>query len=349
MESSDARLLAARAALDRGDHLVVVELTSEILSDKPSIEAYYYRAEGNLLNGDLNAAMDDLQAARDLCASDEELELWRDRLEQAFLKIHGASVDDDGPPVSELISIILPTPLKEESAVMTRLSNSPDLKVDGTTLVHKDHTVVYDIEFLPVTTDWVEAIIEMANVPLPANVLAQIRSTSQFVHVTAPNLEIQQEISSQVELAIQFVRALEPLLRAVEAPVAVVRGSNGVVTYDVVRKCGENISAENLIAFFVKIMNSGTELFSVGMHQLGFADIEIPLTLMPFEKAVGVLTEFMVFQVVNSFYDVPDEIEFESNGDVYAIEKMPEKRFDVDGEARHNSIGVWLFKSATSE
>jgi hypothetical protein len=317
---------------------------SEKLSpEELTIEGYYHRAEDNLANGDLNAAMDDLQAARNLCSSDDELELWRERLEQTFLRIHGASVDDDGPPVCEMISIILPSPLKEESAVMTRLTNSPDLKVEGKTLTRKDHSVVYDVDFLDVNNDWVEAIIEMANVPLPGNVLAQIRSTARFCHVTAPNLEIQQEISSQVELAIQCVHTLEPLLRAVEAPVAVLRGSNGVVTYDVVRQCGENISAENLIAFFVKIMNSGGELFSVGMHQLGFADVEISLALMPFEKAVEVLTEFMIYQVVNNFYDVPDEIEFESNGIVYDLKKMPEVRFNVEGEARHNAIGVWHF------
>jgi hypothetical protein len=348
-EKSIERLLAAREALERGDFKAANKMASMAISYSPSIEGYYYKAESNYQAGDLASALEDLEAARDLCKTDEEHENWREILEECFMRIGGAEDGDDGPPVCEIISVMLPTPIEDKENALKKLVNNPDLSIDGLTLLRKDHSVVYDIEFLEFSPDWVEAIIEMATMPLQPNVLKTLRKTAHFFHVTGPNLEIHQEISSQVELAIQFVQTLEPLVRTLEAPVAVLRCSNNVVSYDTIRQVCEDINPENLIAFYIKVMNSGDSLFSVGMHQFGFEDVEIPFSVVPFEGAIQLITEFMHFQLVNNFSAAPEDVEYESSTAVYSLKRLNEERFDVDGEARHNSIGIWHFLGVVNE
>ncbi len=342
-DKSIERLLAAREALERGDFKAAKKMASMAISFNPSIEGYYYKAESNFLAGDLGAALEDLEAARDLCKTEEELNHWREILEECFMRVSGAEAADDGPPVCEIISVMLPTPIKDKGKALTKIINNPDLSTNGETLLRIGHSVIYDIEFLEFNPPWVEAVIDMATTPLKPDVLKTVRKTAHFLHITGPNVEIHQEISSQVELAIQFVQTLEPLVRSLEAPVAVLRCSNNVVDYDTIRQVCDDINPENLIAFYVKLMNSGESLFSVGMHQFGFADVEIPFSVVPFEEAVGLITEFMHFQLVNNFSEAPEDVEYESSTEVYSLKRLAEVRFDVAGEARHNKIGVWHF------
>ncbi|CAN5280423.1 hypothetical protein BH11CYA1_BH11CYA1_27960 [soil metagenome] len=348
-DKSLGSLLSAREALERGDFKAAKKMASMAISFNPSIEGYYYKAESNFLAGDLAAALVDLEAARDLCKTDEEKETWREPLEQCFLRVSGAESDDDGPPVCEIISVMLPTPIQDKDKALTKIINNPDLSTNGETLQRTGHSVVYDIEFLEFSPDWVDAIIEMSTTALESTVVKTIRKTAHFLHITGPNVEIEQEISSQVELAIQFVQTLEPLVRTIEAPVAVLRGSNNVVDYDTIRRVCDDINPENLIAFYIKVMNSGESLFSVGMHQFGFEDVEIPFSVVPFEEAIELITEFMHFQLVNNFSEAPEDVEYESNSAVYSLKRLAEVRFDVDGEARHNSIGIWHFLGTVSE
>ncbi len=346
-DKSTERLLAAKEALGRGDHKTALKNACVAISFSPSIEGFYYKAEANFLAGDLEKALEDIRAARDLIDTDEEISDWKERLEQTFLRIEGAisTDEEDGPPVSQTISVMVPSPIKEKGKALTKIIENPDLSTNSLTLLRIGQSVVYDCEFLDFSPEWIDAIIEMSNESLEPTLIKQIRKTAQFYHVSGPNVEFEQQIDSQIDLAMQFVLLLEPLVRTLEAPVALIRGSNAVVTYDQIRQIGENISVENLIAFYVKIMNSGDSLFSVGMHQLGYADVEIPFNLIPLEQAAELLDEFMIFQVVNNFFDSPDQIEYESTQAVYSLERLPEERFNVEGEARFNSFGVWHFNN----
>jgi hypothetical protein len=63
------------------------------------------------------------------------------------------------------------------------------------------------------------------------------------------------------------------------------------------------------------------------------------------ESATDVAEEFLVFELINEIWAAASPIEFRSSvtGLSYQLELLHYDRFDVPGEARFNSKGVWLF------
>ena len=340
-DKSEECLVAAREAVARGDFKVGKKMSTMSISYNPSIEGYYLRAEANYLAGEFDEACENIEQARALCTTDEEEETWSERLEQCYVRASELDEDDDGPPVSELISVMVPVLLKNKGKAWTKISDNPDLSTDGITLMRIGNSVIYDVEFLEFSPDWVDVIIDSITIPIEPELIKDVRKTANFLHVFGPNVEIEQTITSQVDLAIQVVQMLEPLVRSLEAPVAFLRGSNNVVDYKTIRSVCDDINLVTLIDFYVKKMNAGDCLFSVGMHQFGFEDVEVPFSVVPLEEAIDLLNDFLLFQLENNFSDAPDVIEYQSGSTIYSLKRKEEVRFNIEGEARHNLKGIW--------
>lgn len=346
-EKSAAEFLRGQDALVRGDHKTALKALSVAISYQPTIEAYHCKAEANFLAGQLEAAIEDIQAAKKLIRSEADSALWQEELDQALNRFQGARNPVQGPPVAQVISVLIPSALEQSGELMTRIINCPDLSTNGETLIRKGFTAVCDIQLLPAEKSWIDAIIEMSEGDLDDTTVARIKGTRQFLHIEAPNQAYAQNIRDQIDLTTQLSETLEPLMRALDAPVTVLRCSNQVITYAVLRAACEEKALDTLIGVFVKLMNDGDCLFSVGMHQFGYPDVEIPLSLMTVDQAVETLIEFLQFIVINNLHSIEDRIEFEtpSQGLVYALQREKEKRFAVEGEARFNQYGIWKFKS----
>lgn len=344
-QSAVERLVAGKEALRRGDSVIALKELSVSLSLSPSVEGYYLRAEAHSMASNYDAAVSDLVAAKDLLTDEADMAMWKEKLEQRYDSYLDAASNLQGPPVAEVISVLVPTPFATKEDLIKKLIGCPHFSTDGTTLMRKGKSVVYDIEVLAANRKWLDAVIEMGDGGLKPDIEKRISKTSFFLHITAPNQAIAQSTKSQTDLANQFVQLLELLIYVLGAPVAVLRGSNSVVTHEQAKEVGDNVALPALVGFWVKLLVDDLCVFSVGMHQLGFPDVEFPLRLLPLENALETVIEFMNFQVENGMHEVIGKIEYETMGDgrVYSLERQLEERFNVDGEARYNQFGIWKF------
>lgn len=350
-DMASQRLTQGKEALARGDFKQALKELSVSISLDPSIDGYVQRAEANFNTGNIQAALQDLERAEDIYAKangDQESSDWQQTISQARNRYEGAASDSQGPPVRETISILIPTALEDLADVIVRISNRPELTTDGETMMWTEGTVVYDIEVFERNADWGELMIEISEGHVSSDIADAITSHNTFVHVSAPNWDIAQGTTGQVDLATQTLSMLEPLMRALSAPAVLMRNSNAVHTHEEVQALSADTSSDNLPNAFAKLYNSGNELFSAGMHALGYADVEIPYSIMKFDVAVDVLCEFLVFELINETWEEKDPITFESavTGGKYEFELRECGRFTEHGNARFNPYGLWTMTRA---
>ena len=344
-QKSVETLIVAQKALASGNFKMALQHASESVGLEATIEGYFCKAEALYLAGDAKGALQDLLTAKDLCQTQADIEYWKEPLEHCYSRIQEALEAAKGPPVSQYFSVLLATPLADEKEIFRRIIANPDLSTDGKTLVRKGESAVYDINILDLTPELAKTMVEMADGQLAPAIVEGVKKSERLLCIGAPNKMIAQKTESQTDLAVEFIALLEPLILALDAPLALLPGSNSIITFDKVEAVLQNTRIETVIDFYVKLINTGTSLFSVGMHQLGFEDSAIPLTVMSSERALELLGEFMMFQVANNLVDVVDKIEYESitSGAVYTLERKPEERFTAEGDERYNKFGVWHF------
>jgi hypothetical protein len=343
------RLNQGKEALIRGDFKQALKDLSVSISIEPSVDAYVQRAESNFNAGNISAALGDLNRAEDLCSGgDDDNETWVQTIGQARNRYEGAVSESQGPPVRETISILIPTALESLGEVIVRISNRPELSTDGTTLMRPGGTVIYDIEVFEQNSDWANLMIEISDGHVSSDIADAIAAHNVFLHLSAPNWDLAQGTTGQVDLATQTLMTLEPLMRALSAPAVLMRNSNAVHTHDEVQALSVDTSSDNLPNAFAKLYNSGNELFSAGMHSLGYADVEIPYSIMKFDTALDVLCEFLVFQLINETWEEKGPLQFESaeTGGKYEFELRPCQRFTEEGNARFNPNGLWHMTKA---
>ena len=348
MEAAKERLEEARSALARGDTpQAIVELGAAIELE-PSIDAYLVRAEALFSTGNVVEALADVDKAEELYDADPKSSsiLW-ERIDDARSRYNLARNPDPGPPIAQRISVILPIQLADPADLFIRINKRRELQSDGKTLLRKHGTVIYDMEILDRNPLWAESIIELTR-GTRANFHSEyVRNHTQFFHLQAPNQEFVQATRNQYEVAAQLLNTLDPLMRAVNAPVALMRNSNQVNACEEIFNCAAEETHANVVAAFCKIYNDEQYacLFTVGMHALGYADAQIPHALMPAEIAQDVLYEFHEFQCVALTWNVGDSMQFTSKitNQTFLVNLYDCGRFETPDEARFNQFGLWIF------
>lgn len=348
MSSSEKAIelvVSAKAALKRGDHELALKELSVSISLSPTVEAYFLKAEANAMASDFDQAMNDLMAAKNLCVEEIDLDLWKEKLEKAYSDYGEQAAFLEGPPIAEIISVLLVTPFTSKEELIKKLMTCPFISTDGETMVRKGKSVLYDLEVLDANRNWLDAIVAMSDGGLGVETEKKVARSQIILHVTGPNPNVGQTTKSQIDLAVQFAGTVNVLLYTLGAHCAVLRGSNSVVTLKTIKDVIEHLSVDTLVSFFVKLLVDDECVFSTGLHQLGFPDVELPLSLMPMEEALETVIEFMNFQVENRMQSVSGQIEYETlkDGVVYLLSRELEERFNVQGEARYNQFGLWRF------
>jgi len=351
LEAAKERLDEARNALARGDTEQALQELSAVIEIEPNIDAYLIRAEAIFSKGDVDAALADVDKAEELYDADPKSSsiLW-ERIDDARGRYKLAQNPDPGPPVSQRISIMLPIQLSDPADIFIRVNKRRELQSDGKTLLRKHGTVIYDMEILDPNPQWAEAIIELTK-GTRANFHAEfVANHAHFFHLQAPNLEFVQATKNQYDVAAQLLHTLDPLMRAVNAPVALMRNSNQVNACEEIFNCAAEETAATVCAAYCKIYNDEENacLFTVGMHALGYPDAQIPYELMPIEAAQDVMYEFHEYQVNNLLWNAPSPISFGSNitNQIYELNRYECGRFETPGEARFNQYGLWIFEAA---
>ncbi|PZM77580.1 MAG: hypothetical protein DKT66_25195 [Candidatus Melainabacteria bacterium] len=348
-EAAKERLEEARAALARGDtQQAIVELSAAIELE-PSIDALLIRAEAVFSTGNVDEALSDVDKAEGLYDADPKSSsiLW-ERIDDARNRYNLAKNPDPGPPIKQTISVLLPIQLSDPADIFIRVNKRRELQSDGKTLLRKHGTVIYDMEILDRNPVWADSIIELTR-GTRANFHADfVRNHTQFFHLQAPNKEFVQQTRNQYEVASQLLHTLDPLMRAVNAPIALFRNSNQVNACEEIFNCAAEETPANVCAAFCKIYNDEENacLFSVGMHALGYADAQIPYELLPVEVAHDVLYEFHEFQCLALTWNIGDSMQFSSkiSNQTYLLNLYHCGRFETPGEARFNQFGLWIFE-----
>jgi len=350
LEAAKERLEEARSALARGDTQQAISELSAAIEIEPSIDAYLIRAEAIFTTGDVNAAMADVDKAEELYDADPKSSsiLW-ERIDDARSRYKLVLHPDPGPPIRQRISVMLPIQLLDPADIFIRVNKRRELQSDGKTLLRKHGSVIYDMEILDRNPVWAESIIELTK-GTRANFHAEyIANHAQFFHLQAPNLEFAQTTRNQYDVAAQLLHTLDPLMRAVNAPVALMRNSNQVNACEEIFNCAAEETPATVCAAYCRVYNDDehASIFSVGMHALGYPDAEIPHHLMPPEAAQEVMFEFHEYQVNNLTWNAGPSISFGSNitNQIYMLNRYECGRFETPGEARFNQNGLWLFES----
>lgn len=271
-------------------------------------------------------------------------------------------ITETGPSVEQTISVLFPITLANPGEVFVRIADQPELSTDGTTVFRKGGTVIYDLKIYDRNSEWAAGIVAMRRpAEIKPSVARQIADHSCFVHLLAPNQTIAQHTSRQTRLAMECLETLQPLMDALEAPVAVVRTASSVHTRENVEHFldsidhidadstegaeGNKLIAKRLVNAYCKLFHAGNEslMFSAGMHALGYADVQVPYGIIPAEAAADFIEEFQMFAVINDISEA-SPIEFSSSitGATYQLELSHCHRFDVRGESRFNPKGVWV-------
>lgn len=350
LEAAKERLEEARSALARGDTQQAITELSAAIEIEPSIDAYLIRAEAIFSTGDVDSALADVDKAEEIYDLDpKNLSILWERIDDARARYKLAQNPDPGPPIRQRISVILPIQLYDPADIFIRINKRSELSSDGKTLLRKHGTVIYDMEILDRNPLWAESIIELTR-GTRANFHAEyIANHAQFFHLQAPNLEFAQTTRNQYDVAAQLLHTLDPLMRAVNAPVALMRNSNQVNACEEIFNCAAEETAANVCAAYCRIYNDDTHasLFSVGMHALGYPDAEIPHELIPIETAQDVMYEFHEYQINNLTWNAGASISFGSNitNQIYTLNRYECGRFETPAEARFNQNGLWLFEA----
>lgn len=348
-EAAKERLEEARSAMARGDtQQAIIELAAA-LEIEPSIDAYLIRGEAFFSTGNVDAALADVDKAEELYDADPKSSsiLW-ERIDDARSRYNLAKNPDPGPPIRQRISVMLPIQISDPADLFIRINKRRELQSDGKTLLRKHGTVIYDMEILDRNPVWAESIIELTR-GTRANFHAEfVYNHTQFFHLQAPNAEFVQATRNQYDVASQLLHTLDPLMRAVNAPVALMRNSNQVNACEEIFNCASEETPANICAAFCKVYNDEINacLFTVGMHALGYADAQIAYEVMPIEIAHDVLYEFHEFQCVALTWNVGDSMQFSSKitGQTYQLNLYQCGRFETPDEARFNQFGLWIFE-----
>ena len=87
------------------------------------------------------------------------------------------------------------------------------------------------------------------------------------------------------------------------------------------------------------------EMFSAGMHALGYPDVQVAYDLIPMESAVGVICEFLQHLLINETWNIESPMQYHSaiTDATYELEHYRCERFDTEGEDRFNRNGLWVF------
>jgi len=350
LEAAKERLEEARSAMARGDTQQAIAEISAALELEASIDGYLIRAEAYFSTGNVDEALADVDRAEELYDADPKSSsiLW-ERIDDARSRYSLAKNPDPGPPIKQRISVMLPIQLSDPAELFIRINKRRELQSDGKTLLRRHGTVIYDMEILDRNPAWAESIIELTK-GTRANFHAEyIYNHTQFFHLQAPNLEFVQATRNQYDVASQLLHTLDPLMRAVNSPVALMRNSNLVNACEEIFNCAAEETPANVCAGFCKVYNDETNacLFTVGMHALGYADAQIPHALMPIEIAQEVLYEFHEFQCIALTWNVGDTMQFSSKitNQTYQLNLYQCGRFEAPSEARFNQFGLWIFEN----
>jgi tetratricopeptide (TPR) repeat protein len=355
-EQAHLRYEEGLSALSRGEHKQALKSLSVSISMNPTIEAYVERAEANFCSGNIEAALDDLERAEALTGPSGWAQDLESRVEQARNRyIAAQETDIDAPPPEERLSFMLPTTLPALAEVMAALSELPDVfSTDGATIIRSDGTVIYDMELLGKKEDWAQVILQLTvEDQLSPEQLQLIDRHLQFIHISAPNLDYAQSTKSQPDLAIEALTTVRLLAQQLNSPAILFRNSNRVHTQADLEELVDNMSAETLLSAYVKLLHDldSHQVFSTGMHALGYADAQVSDTLVDSEVAPDLIVEFLMFELINNVWQGDATIDFQSavTGKEYLVELVECERFTEPGEARFNPNGVWTFVSLSTD
>lgn len=349
LEAAKERLQEAKDALARGEfERALVELGAA-LELEPSIDAYLIRAEAFFSRKDYDSALADVDKAEEIYdANPKSTSIDWEKIEEAKTRFLDAKNPDPGPPIRQRISVMLPIGTIDPAEIFINISKRRDISTDGKTLLRKHGSVIYDMEILDRNPLWAESIIELTKGTRAFFHAEQVANHAGFFHLQAPNLEFAQTTKNQYQVASQLLHTLDPLMRAINSPVALMRNSNQVNACEEIFNCASEETPANVLAAYCRIYNDDQYacLFTVGMHALGYADAQIPYELIAPEVAQDVLYEFHEFQSVALTWNVGDTLEFNSKltNQTYRLGLYECGRFEGVEEARFNANGLWIFE-----
>lgn len=354
LEAAKERLQEAKNALARGDfEQGLVELSAAIELE-PSIDAYLIRAEAHFARKDYNSALADVDKAEEVYdANPKSTSIDWEKIEEAKTRFLDAKNPDPGPPIRQRISVMLPISTIDPAEIFIKISKRRDISTDGKTLLRRHGSVIYDMEILDRNPVWADSIIELTKGTRAFFHAEQVANHAGFFHLQAPNLEFAQTTKNQYQVASELLHTLDPLMRAINAPVALIRNSNQVNACEEIFNCASEETSANVCAAYCKVYNDETNgfLFSVGMHSLGYPDAEIPHDLIPLEFVQEVLYEFLEYQVKNLTWNVVSSLQFTSSitNQTYLLGRFECDRFDPLKDARFNQFGTWVFAEPEAE
>jgi len=348
LEAAKEKLQDAKNALAGGNFERALEELSAAIELEPSIDAYLIRAEAYFSRKDYDSALQDVDKAEALYdANPRSTSLEWEKIEEARTRYLDAKNPDPGPPIRQRISVMLPIGTIDPAEIFIKISKRRDISTDGKTLLRRHGSVIYDMEILDSNPVWSESIIELTKGTRAFFHAEQVANHAGFFHLQAPNLEFAQTTKNQYQVASELLHTLDPLMRAINSPVALIRNSNQVNACEEIFNCASEESAANVCAAFCKVYNDETNgfLFSAGMHSLGYPDAEIPHDLVPIETVQDVLFEFLEFQIANLTWNVESAMQFTSTitNQTYLLGRFECDRFDPAHDARFNQFGTWVF------
>lgn len=347
LEAARERLEAARASLASGSTDQALEELSASLEIEPALDTYLIRAEIFFSRKDYDSALADVDRAEELYdANPKSSSIDWEKIEEAKNRYSEAKNPDPGPPIRQRISVMLPIQLSDPADIFIRINKRRELSSDGRTLLRKHGTVIYDMEILDRNQDWANSIIELTAGTRSVFHAEQIANHAHFFHLQAPNQEFAQTTKNQYQVAAELLHTLDPLMRAVNAPVALFRNCNQVNACEEIYNCAAEETPYTVCAAFTRVYNDEANecFFSCGMHALGYPDAQIPYGVVPLETAQDVLEEFNVYQTLNLTWHT-DSLQFKSEitGQSYKLNLYECGRFEEPGEARFNQNGLWIF------
>lgn len=348
LEAAKERMQEAKNALARGDYEQALAEMGAAIELEPSIDAYLIRAEAYFSRKDYESALADVDKAEEVYdANPKSTSIDWEKIEEAKARYIDAKNPDPGPPIKQRISVMLPIGTVDPAEIFIKISKRRDISTDGKTLLRRHGSVIYDMEILDRNPVWAESIIELTKGTRAFFHAEQVAAHGGFFHLQAPNLEFAQTTKNQYQVACELLHTLDPLMRAINSPLALIRNSNQVNACEEIFNCAAEETAANVCAAFCKVYNDETNgfLFSVGMHSLGYPDAEIPHNLVPMELAQDLLFEFLEFQTANLTWNADSGMQFTSSitNQTYLLGRFECDRFDPAIDARFNQFGIWVF------
>lgn len=351
VDDANERLITGREALIKGDAALAIKDLTFFINVTPTVEAYLLRAEAHFFKGDLRTALADLSFGRHLCNKVPDGKSWLAEIDKSQKRYESAPKPYDGPPVSGIVSAMIPIGISDTSKIWQKIADSQYLSTNGETLVRPGHSLVCDISIIRRSATWAQSIKDMADGALSAETQEALRRHANFLHITAPNRDIGQATRGQCDLALQLVQIVADLADMFAAPLVVLRTANRVITTDELVALRSKLDADRLVEIYTRLYSIDQTLFSAGMHALGFADVMIDCskTGFPAEFAVDFACDFLDHIVQNQIWNAGGATEityaWPPAGESFVFDLGRCLVFEQEDEPRYNPFGVFSLRA----